>query len=446
MAERIGTPASEELKGTPENDYIFGDLGDDTLDGGEGADEFVFNNVFDHFNYPSVSQNIHEVHIFSTDGYDIIKNYSLLDEADSVINIDPKTQNSEHIPIIMEVIAPGSGIYIEETEDIFGTKGSDTINGTSASESIFGLGGDDIIYGNEGYNALYGGTGDDSLYGGEDFDQLYGEEGNDYLSGGNNRNELHGGAGNDTLDGSDGFSDTLIGGTGNDIYIVDDSAIFSGFKGDIASQGLEDDPITEDLDEGTDTVESPVSYVLGDNLENLLLTGSKDIDGVGNALDNQIDGNAGQNFLVGGDGNDLLRGYENNDILVGVAGSDTLAGGVGNDALNGGTGNDTLIGDAGEDTLTGGAGADIFIFSSPFDGIDSITDFNFEEGDKIQISAKGFGIEQDDYDSFIFDNSTNELWFEQLETGENTSSLSVSVLASLQPSSNFIPRLDITIV
>ncbi|MEO1378675.1 MAG: hypothetical protein AAFW70_31350, partial [Cyanobacteria bacterium J06635_10] len=100
----------------------------------------------------------------------------------------------------------------------------------------------------------------------------------------------------------------------------------------------------------------------------------------------------------------------------------------------------------GDDTLTGGAGADIFVLDSPFDGIDSITDFNSLEGDKIQISASGFGIELNEYDGFIFDSSTNELRFTQIETGENISSIFISVLVSLQPGSDFNPILDIDIV
>jgi Ca2+-binding RTX toxin-like protein len=73
------------------------------------------------------------------------------------------------------------------------------------------------------------------------------------------------------------------------------------------------------------------------------------------------------------------------------SGGVTLTGTTGNDTLTGGTGNDTITGGLGNDTLTGGAGADLFIFNSLADGIDTITDFNPAEGDKILISASGFG-------------------------------------------------------
>jgi Ca2+-binding RTX toxin-like protein len=289
------------------------------------------------------------------------------------------------------------------------------------------LSGNDILYGNEFNDSLYGGPGNDSLYGGANNDKLYGGPGNDYLSGGLDSDELYGEAGDDILDGSGGGSagyiDTLIGGTGNDTYIVDTLEIIRGKFGD---------QITEKLNEGTDTVHSPISHKLGDNLENLVLTGSSDINGSGNALDNRIEGNAGQNFLVGGDGNDHLLGYAGNDILAGEAGNDTVSGGAGNDFLNGGAGSDTLTGGAGSDTLTGGAGADRFVFSSPSDGIDIIKDLSSVESDKIQISKTGFGATSTN--QFSYNNNTGALSFQETQ------------FATLESKPSFIPNLHIELV
>lgn len=244
------------------------------------------------------------------------------------------------------------------------------------------------------------------------------------MNGGDYDDELYGEEGNDTLDGGSN-NDLLIGGTGNDTYIAHDDEQESVTGED--SITVDPRTIKEYLNEGTDTVQYfGSSERLGDNLENLILTDSSGITtGEGNALDNRIDGNAGVNLLVGGDGNDYLLAYDNYDILVGEAGNDTLDGGAGDDFLNGGSGSDTL---------TGGAGADKFVFSSPFDGIDSITDFTYLEGDKIEVSASGFGIGQGQYDRFIFDSSTNALFFDQTQ------------VAFLQPGSVFVPSLDISIV
>jgi Ca2+-binding RTX toxin-like protein len=62
---------------------------------------------------------------------------------------------------------------------------------------------------------------------------------------------------------------------------------------------------------------------------------------------------------------------------------------VGNDALFGDSGNVVLIGGLGGDTLAGGTGADQFVFNSPQDGIDTITDFSVVN-DIMIVSAAGF--------------------------------------------------------
>ncbi len=45
----------------------------------------------------------------------------------------------------------------------------------------------------------------------------------------------------------------------------------------------------------------------------------------------------------------------------------------------------------GNDTITGGAGGDNFTFNNRNEGIDTITDFLSSQGDKIAVSAAGFG-------------------------------------------------------
>ncbi|MEV5407097.1 calcium-binding protein, partial [Streptomyces albidoflavus] len=143
------------------------------------------------------------------------------------------------------------------------------------------------------------------------------------------------------LDGG-GNADILIGGDGDDIYLVDHLG----------------DTVVEALGDGSDTVNASVHFTLGQNVENLLLTGADDISGTGNGLNNTIIGNAGNNTLDGGAGDDSLIGGGGSDRLVGGDGADILRGGGHYDGLHGDDGDDRLFGEGGDDTIDGGAGAD----------------------------------------------------------------------------------------
>ena len=69
------------------------------------------------------------------------------------------------------------------------------------------------------------------------------------------------------------------------------------------------------------------------------------------------------------------------------ASSGTLVGSMAADVLSGGDGNDILAGRGGEDTLSGGAGADMFAYLNEAEGGDTILDYNFAEGDALDLSA-----------------------------------------------------------
>lgn len=163
---------------------------------------------------------------------------------------------------------------------------------------------------------------------------------NDTLIGNSSANVLNGGTG----------ADSMFGGAGNDIYYVDNA-------GDI---------VTENSNEGIDTVNSSISFTLGSNIENLTLIGSSSINGSGNDLNNTILGNDYDNILFGHAGNDVMQGFG------------------GRDTLYGGEGNDTLCGDAGGDLLYGGSGNDEYLI---FDESASITEYYNEGIDTIKIAT-----------------------------------------------------------
>jgi len=371
--------------------------------------------------------------------------------------------------------------FVVQNLTVNGTSSADTLYGASGNDTITGQAGNDILYGQSGNDTLNGGTGNDTMYGGKG-DDIYvvdstsdtitenvnegtdtvqssvtytlgnnvenltltgttaingtGNALNNTIIGNSAINTLTGGAGDDYLDGGAG-NDKLLGGLGNDTYVVDSTS----------------DVITENANEGTDTIRSSVTLTLGNNLENLTLTGTTAINGTGNALNNTIIGNSAINTLTGGAGDDYLDGGAGNDKLLGGLGNDTyvvdsasdtitenanegtdtvrssvtltlgnnlenltltgtaaingtgnalnntIIGNSGSNVLNGGAGNDILDGLAGNDQFTGGTGADTVIYQLLMgsdavggNGSDSWSDFTIGNtatnvnADKIDIS------------------------------------------------------------
>jgi hypothetical protein len=184
---------------------------------------------------------------------------------------------------------------------IRGSAFNDVLNSGAASDRLIGLAGDDTLHGGGGDDILDGGAGDDWLFGGT------GEN-------------------------------SLAGGTGNDTYFI--------------TAASDTDQIVEAAAGGTDTVSSSITFSLATaaNVENLDLTGSADILGIGNIEHNTLSGNSGSN---------RLRGRGGDDTLNGGGGDDTLRGGAGTDMLAGGAGNDVLLWDAADVRVNGGIGDDM---------------------------------------------------------------------------------------
>lgn len=128
-----------------------------------------------------------------------------------------------------------------------------------------------------------------------------------------------------------------------------------------------------------------------------------------------FDGDSSSNTIIAdlsGNGNDgtLTNGQGNNIVAEVVGGDDTLEGGEGND------------------TLAGGEGADSFVFNDISEGVDTITDFDGSEGDVIQVTRDGFGLTENNLNSFTYDANTGAVSFEgtQFATLENPTSFDVN--------------------
>ena len=331
-----GLGGNDSINGAAGHDTLYGGDGNDILNGGADGDALFGGNGNDTYYIDNLGDTASEQAVLGTDD-------GGTDRVSSTVSF---TLGS----FIENLVLTGSG-------DIGGT-GNDLANaitGNAGANSLYGLGGNDVLNGGSGADTLYGGDGNDGYYvdnagdtvvelAGQGTDKVFasvsftlsaevenltltgtaainatGNGGDNILTGNSAANVLNGGAG----------ADKMYGGLGDDTYVIDNTG----------------DRAVENSGEGTDTVQSGITFTLGNFIENLTLTGAANINGTGNSLANTVSGNSGNNIL------------------------------------NGGTGNDTL---------TGHGGADVFLFGAS-SGIDSITDFSAGEGDSINVHAYTHG-------------------------------------------------------
>ncbi len=339
-----GNTAANLLSGGSANDTIFGGTGDDTLDGGTGTDSVVGGIGNDTFVVDAITDIIVEDAGAGTD----------LVQSSVVWTLGA---NLENLTLLGTTSLAGTGNVL-----------ANILTGNTRSNRLSGLDGNDTLDGGIGTDTLDGGIGADSMIGGADNDlyivddagdavvelagggidtvqtagtytlvaevenltltgvaavngtgngannTLTGNVAANLLSGLAGNDTLIGGEVNDTLDGGEG-TDSMVGGLGDDVFVVDATT----------------DRVSELAGGGTDRVEASITLTLASNIENLTLTGTDAINGLGNTVANIITGNTAANLLNGGSGNDTMYGSGGNDTLDGAAGSDSMGGGAGDD-------------------------------------------------------------------------------------------------------------------
>jgi len=351
-----GNALNNVITGNSAGNFIDGGMGADTMAGGQGDDTYVVDDVND-----VVTENANE-------GTDLVQSsisYAL-------------TANVENLTLTGTAATNGTGNDLNNV--ITGNSAGNVIDGGLGADTMVGGTGDDTYYVDNVGDAITENTGEgtDLVYSSVTYGLSANVEnltltGNVAIDATGNalNNVIIGNSANNGIDGGIG-ADTMAGGLGDDTYVVDNA-------GDI---------VTENAGEGTDLVESSITYALTANVENLTLTGSSAIDGTGNALANVITGNGANNMIDGGSGGDMMIGGTGNDTYVvdnvgDVAvenaneGTDlinssvtyTLSANVenltltGNAAING-TGNtlvNTITGNSANNVIDGGVGADTMI-------------------------------------------------------------------------------------
>jgi trimeric autotransporter adhesin len=288
----IGNVASNTLSGGSGNDTLDGGAANDSMSGGQGNDIYFVDHAMD-----TTSES-------SGQGSDTVRttvNWTL-------------ASNVENLVLLGAGNLTGTGN--SSANQITGNGGNNTLNGMGGADTLTGAGGNDTYVvdnvgdivteaANEGTDTVQSSI---AYTLGNDVENLTltstaatgtGNGLDNVLIGNGSGNTLTGNGGNDTLDGGSG-SDTMVGGAGNDTYVV-------------AQTG---DVVTETAGNGTDTVQSSIAYTLSstNEVENLTLTGSSNVNGIGNSLNNVLSGNSGNNTLTGNAGSDSLAGGNGADI------------------------------------------------------------------------------------------------------------------------------------
>ncbi|MEH3101417.1 family 16 glycosylhydrolase [Sphingomonas adhaesiva] len=300
----VATKAGAELFGMDGHDTLNGGTVAATLRGGDGNDIYIVSNA-GHIVIENADEGIDTVR--STISYTLTDNVEVL-LLDGTAHING-TGNA-----LDNRITGNAGNNV-----LTGGAGNDTLDGGSAGNDtlIGGTGDDTYVVSHAGMTLVEkAGEGTDTVRStiswtlGANFERLV-LEGSANINGtGNNEgnrivgntgnNVITGGTGNDNLDGGTAGLDTLIGGKGDDLYWVNHVGT----------------TLVEKAGEGNDTVRSTLGWTLGENFENLVLEGTANINGTGNALNNRIVGNAGNNVITGGAGNDSMTGGGGNDTYL----------------------------------------------------------------------------------------------------------------------------------
>ncbi len=271
----------------------------------------------------------------------------------------------------------------DTNNSVFGSDGPNEIEVSSGNGTVHGRAGDDSLEVDEGNGNAYGEQGNDGLDVGffaESGDQQYAEggAGDDSIHAwGEDITVAHGGPGDDDVfgfsrdfDGTDTSSNSVTGGTGNDLVSASSSATTVGR----ADGGEGDDTVWGD--EGNDQLNGGTGNAAGDDVTGYGGNDTIVVDPTASNTTLTGDGSEfvpsgnppGADNITGSDGADQINGGGQPDTINARSGNDTISGDNattpettdpdGGDTINAGAGADTVFSRGGNDRITGGTGND----------------------------------------------------------------------------------------
>jgi len=240
----FGGDAADNLFGEGGADYVRGGAGDDVVGGNAGTDDVDGEAGSDTYVAYATEARL-----------DLMQDSGPAADTDALKNVGLPYQApaTTHLDLSSFGPQPGSKVTGIEVVDgggfaVRGDAGANTLDFRGATlvnvRYVDGADGNDTIYASHqpvvnaaplpSFEGYFGDDGSDSLYGGDADDRLFGEAGND---------RLEGGGGSDLLVGGLGSLDSLLGGTGTDVFYLGD---LSGpvFDGDADDDLIDDDEVS----------------------------------------------------------------------------------------------------------------------------------------------------------------------------------------------------------
>jgi Ca2+-binding RTX toxin-like protein len=380
-----GRDGNDVLSGLDGNDRLVGGNGNDTLDGGEGDDTLVFSTgtdtaaggngtdrleidargvagavAFSLGTGPVYAGSIADAGGTAT--YSGIENFTVYSNpgnyADDVATGDGDDvfhhEGINDLFYLMDEVDLGGGsndLLVADFSAVTDYAVTNGVHPSSAGHYLFNVGGNGKIdYTGVERIHFIGGAQGDTVTGLAGDDILDGRAGNDSLTGGDGNDDIAGGTGTNAIDGGDGDDvvrsvsfaiDTVAGGPGNDVSVID-------YSGQTAA--------VTNISGGTTAF--------------------------GNGSDSSVTTIGVETFII-------TTGSGNDDITTSLFGNDQIRTGAGTDTIHSGFGNDYLDGGSGADAMSGGLGDDVYIVD---DSGDAITEASGEGTDTVYASVAAYTL------------------------------------------------------